>query len=366
MAQTTNKYQIIQKVSEEDTLLLHPETSADAVLFDNVGSGLNGATVQEAITEVAEQVKDITGGGVVTGVKGEKESTYRKGNVNLTPENVGAEKEGAVAAHNADGAAHSDIRTAVTAAQNKANDAYNLASGRAKATSFEMLDAMTSALKAAAKTDYKVGDNLYIKAKGTPDYWVSGVLETNTGTYGYFEISELETEKVDLSGYQTKTDNTLATTAKTVAGAINEVKGTADTAKTAAETNAGNITKIVDGTTKVAKAAAVDSATNAESADAAAKLSAARKISVSVNSGAKSDGTAQITASGEQAFDGSADKAIAVTLGDSGVGAGTYSAIKVNSKGIAVAGGQMVEIGAAGQETPSASLASGGLFFKAI
>lgn len=363
MAQTTQKYQIIQKVADDETLLLHPETEAGAVLFDNADSGLVAGNLQEAVKEVAGQVKTITDGGVVTGIKGEKESEYRKGQVSLSAENVGAEKEGAVAVHNTDGTAHNDIRTAVGAAQTKADQAYVLAEGRAKAVSFESADAMTTALKAAAKTDYKVGDNIFIKAKNVPDYWVSAILESNEGAYGFFELSELETEKLDLSGYQLKTDNTLATTNKTVVGAVNEVKGTADAANNAAQTNAGNITKIVDGTTKVAKAAAADTAANA---DAAAKLSAARKISVSVNSGTKADGAGQIAGSGEQAFDGAADKAIAVTLGDSGVAAGTYSAIQVNSKGIAVAGGQMFEIGTSGQAEPSASLATGGLFFKML
>lgn len=40
----------------------------------------------------------------------------------------------------------------------------------------------------------KVGDNLYIKDIDVPDYWISAVLETNTGTYGYYEISRLETQ----------------------------------------------------------------------------------------------------------------------------------------------------------------------------
>ena len=48
------------------------------------------------------------------------------------------------------------------------------------------------------------------------------------------------------------------------------------------------------------------------------------------------------------------------------VAAGTYSAVQVNAKGVAVAGGQMIEIGTSGQTTPSASLATGGLFFKVV
>lgn len=33
---------------------------------------------------------NFPGGGSVTGVKGDKEETYRKGKVNITPENIGA------------------------------------------------------------------------------------------------------------------------------------------------------------------------------------------------------------------------------------------------------------------------------------
>ena len=254
MAQTTNKFQIIQKVSAEDTVLIHPETEAEVVKYKGTTSGIAAENVQGAIDKVYEQVKNIESGGIVTGLKGDKETTYRKGNVNLTPANIGAEPSGAVNAHNTSGTAHSDIRTAVTNAQNKANSAYSLAEGRAKAVSFDTVAAMTTALKAAAKTDYKVGDNIFIKALDTPDYWVSKDLDNNTGTYGYFEISALESQKVDLTAYQTKTDSTLATTAKTVVGAISEVKTTADAAKSQANTNVTEIANIKNGTTKVGAA----------------------------------------------------------------------------------------------------------------
>lgn len=366
MAQTTNKYRILQKVSDTDTLVLHPETDAEVVKYDGSASGLSAENVQEAIDGIASQIDGITGGGVVTGVKGSAESTYRQGQVNITAANVGAETAGAVSAHNSNTSAHSDIRTAVNAAQNRADSAYVIATGRAKAVSFDTVAAMTTSLKAAAPTDYKVGDNIFIKASDTPDYWVSNVLGNNSGTYGYFEISELESDKVDLTGYQTKTDSSLNTTSKTVAGAINEVKTTADAAKSASTTNATAITNITNGTTKVGKAGTADTATSATSATSAGKWSTARTIGVTVGSGTKKDGSTAITATGTQSVDGSANKTISVTLGDSGVTAGTYSAVQVNAKGIAVAGGQMIEIGAASQTTPSATLANGGLFFMQI
>lgn len=57
---------------------------------------------------------------------------------------------------------------------------------------------------------------------------------------------------------------------------------------------------------------------------------------------------------------------ISTELKDSGVTAGTYSAVLVNSKGLVTNGKQFVEIGIAGQELPSENLVVGGLFFKDI
>ena len=363
MAQTTNKFQIIQKVSETDTMVLHPETDASIVKYDGTTSGLSATDAKAAIDELASQIDDITGGGVVTGIKGNAESAYRKGQVNLTAANIGAETAGTVATHNSNTSAHTDIRNLITAAQNKANQAYTLAEGRARAVAFDTLDSVKTNLKAASNSAYKVGDHILIKASNTPDYWISAILTSNTGDYGYYELTALETPKVDLSGYQTKTDSSLTTTAKTVVGAIGEVKTTADSASSKATTNATSITNIINGTTVVAKAT---SATTATTATSAGKWSTARLIGVSINSGYKSDGKTTITQTHGQTIDGSSDKTISVTLGDSGVAAGVYSAIQVNSKGIATAGGQIIEIGSASQTSPSADLATGGIFFKMI
>ena len=376
MAQTKNKYQIIQKVSEEDTILLHPETQADVVEYDNSQSGMQATTVQGAIDELKAGVG-------VTGVKGNKESTYRTGNVNLTAANVGAEEEGAVSTHNSSNTAHSDIRQAVSAAQTKADEAYALAQGRSRAESFESIQAFVNEYNNhVVKFERQVGDAIYIQTAGVPDLWiysadsVSGPynyttdeafindLKTNgTVEVGWYHFAALESDKVDLTDYQKKTDNSLSTTSKTVVGAINEIKTTADSASSSATTSASEITKIKNGTTKVCSASSADTATEATSAT---KWKTARTIGVSVNSGTKANGSTAITGSGSQSVDGQADKTISVTLGDSGVTAGTYSAVQVNAKGIAVAGGQMIEVGASGQTTPSNNLATGGLFFKAI
>lgn len=192
-------------------------------------------------------LKNIIPKNNVTGVKGNAETQYRNGNVNITKANIGLDKvdntadsEKIVAQAISDGSGNNIVNTYATKtalqavdtkatnANNRANDAYSLAQGRARSVAFDTVAAMTSALKAASNTEYKIGDNLFIKEVGVPDYWISAVLSTNAGIYGYYEISILETQKVDLAPYQTKTDNTLNTTDKTVVGAINELNSNLD------------------------------------------------------------------------------------------------------------------------------------------
>ena len=113
--------------------------------------------------------------------------------------------------------------TLIANIQTKSNEAYNLASSKANTFVFDTYKAMEEALKSASKDTYHLGDTLLLKETKKPDYWISGILDTNTGDYGFYEISEVET-KVDLSDYQKITDNALLTKAKTIVGAINENK----------------------------------------------------------------------------------------------------------------------------------------------
>lgn len=87
MATTTTQMQHIVKVAEDEYLLLHPETDAEIVKV--AAAGITADNVEAALGELHEQIEGITGGGVVTGVKGEAEETYRKGQVNITKANVG-------------------------------------------------------------------------------------------------------------------------------------------------------------------------------------------------------------------------------------------------------------------------------------
>ena len=156
--------------------------------------------------------------------------------------------------------------------------------------------------------------------------------EENVADYGYYNISILETQKVDLTDYQTKTLDTSVT--------INgETKTTVNDSLTAI---ANYISGLKSGTNVV------------EKANKANQLVTARTISLSGD------------ATGSISFDGSSNKTLSVTLANSGVTAGTYSVVTVDAKGRATSGGQIIEVGGASQTTPSASLAVGGIFFKVI
>ena len=90
---------------------------------------------------------------------------------------------------------------------------------------------MITAFNSASSTDYNVGQNIYIETLEVPDLWVYKVESTSsTYTYttdeaittalettgyiqvGYYKLSALETQKVDLTNYVENTDYANATT----------------------------------------------------------------------------------------------------------------------------------------------------------
>lgn len=452
MATTEKNYQIVQKVAADEYLLLHPETDAAIVLL--AAEGITANNVKDALIELKGLISNITESGVVTGVKGESESSFRQGNVNITKANVGL--------GNVDNT--SDANKPVSTAQKEAIDKKQdkltfdisptdgsnnpVTSGGVKTA----IDAAKSAVTAQipdvsqfitktvndlvnyytkTQIDGKVSD-LQSQISAIPKFAISVVAELPTSNISTTTIyllktsesesgnlyteyiyvnnawEELGTQTLDLSGYATQTwvnaqiadfiteseVNTLITNAlsayvkstelATIAksGKLSDATEDAthrvvtDTEKAtwnakqnaltfddAPTTDSSNPVKssgvksavqavqdavddIVDGTTKAAKATTSDSATSA------GKLSTARTITL------KGDAT------GSASFDGSADKDIQVTFANSGVTAGSYSAVTVDAKGRVTKGAQLVEVGDEGQEAPSANLATGGLFFK--
>ncbi len=97
------------------------------------------------------------------------------------------------------------------------NEVNAIAKGRNQAVAYNNYQAMVTALNAAAKSTFVRGQNIYISTLGVPDLWVYSVESTaSTYTYvdddtianalktgqikvGYFKLSQLETQKVDLS-----------------------------------------------------------------------------------------------------------------------------------------------------------------------
>lgn len=451
MSIQTKNYQIIQKIAADEYILLHPET--DASIVNLAAEGIEATNVQDALVELNENIKAITGGGVVTGVKGSAETEYRLGQVNITKANIGL--------GNVDNTSDADkpVSTAQQAELDKKADASDVTSKLAlkadasdvtsklalKADKSEIPDVTNFITKAVndlvnyytkAQIDTKV-EALEGKISAIPKFAISVVDDlptsdisattiylkktstTETGNlyteYIYVDGAweSLGTQTLDLSNYATKDYVTTAikdflTETQINTAISNALKDYVKTASLAAIATSGKladatedathrvvtdaektawnakqdaltydsaptansekhvksgavyaadkaiddkVTNIVNGTTKVGKATAADSAA---AADAAVKLSTARTIAL------KGDAT------GSTSFDGSANKDITVTLANSGVAAGSYSAVTVDAKGRVTAGAQLVEVGSEEQTNPTNNLAVGGLFFKLI
>ncbi len=379
---------------------------ADAadVAYDNTTSGTTAENVQDALDEVVSQLDGITGGGVVTGVKGDAESTYRKGNVNITKANIGL--------GNVDNTsdANKPISTATQTALNlKANTAdlgalatkdsltktdvglgnvtndaqvkrseMGVANGVAtldttgKVPSSQLPSYVDDVLEydnlAAFPTTGEAG-KIYVAKDTNKTYRWSGTAyveiseslalgettgtayEGNKGKANADAIAELQTRASNIEAKNNTQDTAIAEAQEAADNAqdtADTAQTTASQAKSTAEDAQDKVDAIIAGTTTV------PNAENADAADVATKLAAARKIALSGD------------VTGETTFDGSADRTIIATLSNSGVTAGSYSVVTVDAKGRATAGGQLIEFGASGATNPSAALAVGGLFFELV
>lgn len=375
MANETKKYKI-QQQKADGMLTLHPETDADIVSLDNIEAGMSSTNVQDAFKEIMDTIDGLTGGGVVTGVKGDAESDYRKGQVNITKANIGLgnvdntsdlNKPISTATQSA-----LDLKADKTAlsnyiptSQKGANNGVATLDGTGKVPAAQLPSYVDDVLEYDSVSNFPVeGEDgkIYIDTTTNLQYRWSGTQ--------YVQISSSlalgETSSTAYAGDKGKAnaDNIAAilSGSKKVASATN-----ADNATTAANaTNAGNVTGSINGhaitdifetngtTVKEAtRATSANTATSATSATTATKLATARNIQLSGD------------VTGSASFDGSANAVIAATLSAVGT-AGTYSVVTTDTKGRVTAGGQIVEVGGTGQSTPSASLAVGGIFFKEL
>lgn len=284
-------------------------SSADIVEINEI-EGLNSKNVQEAL----EAIKDIADNGGVTGVKGNAETTYRRGNVNITPTNIG-------------------LGNVTNDAQVKRSE-MGVANGVAtlgtdgKVPSSQLPSYVDDVLEYVNKASFPAtgeAGKIYIAKDSNLTYRWGGT--------AYAEISaSLALGETTSTAYAGDKGKALASRMTTAEGKISANSSEITTLK-------GKTTNLENGTTSAGKAT---------------KLTTARKISIIGD------------ATGNTTFDGSADKSIAVTLANTGVNAGTYSAVAVDSKGRVTAGNQIVEWGTRGQTEPSADLAVGGLFFMLV
>jgi len=108
-------------------------------------------------------------------------------------------------------------------ANTTANTAKSIAEGANQALSYSNYSNMITAFNALSSTTYRVGQNIYINTLEVPDLWI-GSVESSSSTYtyttdeafitaletngyvqvGYYKLSALETQKVDLTNYATK------------------------------------------------------------------------------------------------------------------------------------------------------------------
>ena len=451
-----------------NTIQVLPETSAEQVTLADAGNKFTSTNVEGALAEVAQDiaaletglasagkvddVKDVNGASIVTNkIAKLSKAAVGLGNVDNTADANKSVKH-ATSADSATTATSANTANSATKATQDASgnvitntyatktELQNGLAGKSQSKTYNNYQAFVTAVNAMNNTALKVGDNVFIVTQDVPDMWVSAVNSSSaTYTYtsdsaivtalgsangltvGYYVFRELETEKVDLTAYQTKTDNGLNTTSKTVVGAINEVKGTADSALSKANANATEITNIKNGTTKVKSAEHADTADSATSAGTATNATNATNVTTNINGHAitdifESNGTTvkKATSAGvagqvrnalnigigdsnnlitdsesEVVFDG-LDTAIVsfnkqnfsgqnksfgtspralIDLTDTGVKptgvtVEQYSAVKVDAKGRVTAGGQSIEWGTSGQKTPSNDLMIGGLFME--
>ena len=444
--------------AEGNTIQVLPETSAEQVTLADAGNKFTSTNVEGALTEVAQDIAALETGLANAGkvddvqdVKGASIVTNKIAKLSKAAVGLGNVDNTADANKNVKHATSADSATTATSA-NTANSAtkatqdasgnvitstyatktelQNGLAGKSQSKTYNNYQAFVTAVNAMNNTALKVGDNVFIVTQYVPDMWVSAVNSSSaTYTYssdsaivtalgsangltvGYYVFRELETEKVDLTAYQTKTDNGLNTTSKTVVGAINEVKGTADSALSKANANATEITNIKNGTTKVKSAEHADTAGSATSAGTATNATNATNVTTNIN-GKKitdifeSNGTTVKKATeasrvahslafrflnqggvvsygfvGDESltldFDtkdfeaktstmaGHKDVFLRKTMKDSDVSeTANYSAFKTNSKGRITAVGQSIEWGTSGQTTPSSDLMLGGLFME--
>lgn len=413
------KYKITQLQEDESLLELHPESDADII---NVTKGTGAypgtaSNVQDALEEVYGLAKE----GGVTGVKGNAESTYRTGQVNLTPANIGAQAKfidgSATIASESNGIVtiKAGVKQTGGAIDNSTDDDITLGAAAKKGVATSISSSSTNNDLATAKAvndaiialpspmvfkgslgtggtitelptasaanegyTYKVitAGTYAGQVAGVGDMFICGKPD-GTSSYSWILIPAGDEPEgtVTSVGLSMPTGFSVENSPITSSGTLTVKFASGYSLPTTAKQTAwdGKYAKPSGGIPKTDLASAVQ--TSLGKADTAYQKAStgipkSDLVSAVQTSLGKADTAVQsITATGDAtgtATVSSGAATIGLTLKNSGVSAGTYSAVTVNAKGIVTAGAQMIEVGAAGQSAPSANLAVGGIFFKQI
>lgn len=439
----TEKRKIHRVIDARGTLVqVLPETSAEQVTLADAGNKFTSTNVEGALQELAtsvasagkvDDVQDVNGASIVKNkIAKLSKAAVGLGNVDNTADANKSVKH-ATSADSATTATSANTANSATKATQDASgnvitstyatktELQNGLAGKSQSKTYNNYQAFVTAVNAMNNTALKVGDNVFIVTQYVPDMWVSAVNSSSaTYTYssdsaivtalgsangltvGYYVFRELETEKVDLTAYQTKTDNSLTTADKTVVGAINEVKSTADNALSKANNVDNSIRNIVQGNTRVGKAfdvtdtingkaitdifetngTTVKKATSAGSATTATTASKlAHPLLFGTYSGSVEQSNGQYWGNKDTSILFSPDFSTAWNEPTQTVVPNTfkvelkdmltdvnpvaqYSAMKVDAKGRVTAVGKSIEWGTSGQTTPSGDLMIGGLFMQ--
>lgn len=370
----TKKYQITQLQNDDSLLVLHPETDADIVAVEK-GTGKyqgDATNVQDAL----EEVYDLASTGGVNGVKGDAEQNYRTGDVNITKANIGL------------GNVTNDKQVKATSSAVVGNDIVLFDGTTGDAIKDSGKSIVTSAPDSSS-TDNQIptAKAVFTAIDNLPEPMV---FKGSLGTGG--TITTLPAASSSNEGYVYKviTAGTYASQSAKVGDTFistgsewvlipsgDEPSGTVTSVGVSVPTGlaVSGIPVTSSGTIAITYASGYSIPTDTKQGQWDAKYDKAStgipktdlESAVQTSLG-KADtalqGNETITLSGDAT--GSGATSIAVTLANSGVTAGTYSAVTVDVKGRVTAGAQLIEVGTSGQTTPSNSLAVGGIFFKEL
>lgn len=294
----------------------HIATAAEVVELKSI-DGLDADNVQDAIEELA----GIATEGGVTGVKGDAETTYRQGQVNITKANIGL------------GNVTNDAQ--VKRSEMGANGGVATLDDSGKVPTSQLPSYVDDVIEGYYNT---INSKFFEDTSFTKEITGgSGKIYVDLTAGKTYRWSGTTFTEISASLALGETDGTAYTGSKGKKNA-EDIKNLQDGVKGVGD----EITNIKNGDTKVKKAETADTFTNG------------RKITLSGD------------VAGETTFDGSADKSITTTLANTGVNPGTYSVTTVDAKGRVTAGAQLIEWGTSGQTTPTSNLAVGGLFFALV